>query len=258
MDPKPQSEKTPTPEELQAQVEKLQAQLQEEQKIRSDVLADPDFASLLKAKQSNKSVKIVSEDELEKAPEKKSLKDAFGLNPQKQTATSVEDLDRLPNSKLMDILADSIEDYVSSALSGTLDSATKVLDKRFAVIEDTQNKIKNAIIEQAKTTSSATMASRYPDFNQYAEEAFKVSQTTALNLEDAYLLVKAKKRGLAPEVSEVETERPATVPTRMRNRQPAENNPTETPERPASNHRGFRMALSSAFDRASRRQDFSR
>jgi len=225
------------------------------------VLSDPDFAALLRAKQEGKPVKIGTVDDEPKEPvKKKSMKDMFGISDSR--AATPEDLDHLPNSKLMDILADSIEDYVSTALKTTVTEASKNIDARFKEFESTQEKIKAAIIDQARNTGAQVMSTKYPDFNNYAQEAFKTAQTSNLSLEDAYLLIKAKKRGLAPDISETEYERPTAVPTRMRDiasRRSAEGDERDAGHQaPPSNYRNFRLALSSAFDKASRKQDFSR
>ncbi len=256
---KPQSEQKETPQSDQSELTQVKQQLEEERKIRESVMQDPDFVALLKAKQEGKKVKLgFADDEVVEDKPKPSMKDKFGLNEAKPK--TLDDLDRLSNSKLLDILSDTVEEYVQTTIESTVKNAEKALGKRFEVLESTQDKIKNAIIQQAQQTGAAALGSKYPDFSQYANDAFKCAQISNLSLEDAYLLVKAKQRGNTPPADETETERPLIAPTRMRD-VPSRHHSSDTDEiaeRSPTTRRGFRDALSNAFDRASRKSDFSR
>lgn len=255
--PQSEEQKTQEPSEL----DQLKQQLEEERKIRESVMQDPDFVNLLKAKQEGKKVKLGfgDDEEPEQKPQKVSMKDKFGLNEAKPK--TLDDIDRLSNSKLLDILSDTVEEYVQMAIEETVTTAEKNLGARFESLESTQEKIKNAIIQQAQQTGAAALSNKYSDFNQYAEAAFKYAQTSNLPLEDAYLLVKAKQRGNMPPADETETERPLIAPTRMRDlptSHRASSKDGEPDGRPTTNLRGFRNALSNAFDRASRKSEFTR
>jgi hypothetical protein len=247
------SKTTPkTPEELQLEVTELQKKLEEEAQIRASVTSDPDFQRLLKAKQEGKNFKVSLGDEQEAKPEKKSMKDQFGLTND-AGATDVNDLD---NKGMLNLLADAMEDFVGASIIDAVEKSGSVVDQKLSSVIDSQQKIQQAMINQSKSTGSAQMLNKYPDFEKYGQEAWKLVQTNGLQLEDAYLLAKGRSGD-----ANLQTEQPDTPPTRgidlsARDRGGDENRDGRpTNKRASATTRKFRQSVGDAFDRMSAKRN---
>jgi hypothetical protein len=241
---------TATPEELQLQVAELQKKLEEEAQIRASVTSDPDFQKLLSAKQAGKNFKVSLEEE-EAAPPKKSVRETFGV----KDGESV-DVNELDNKGMLNLLADAMEDFVGGAITEAVEKSGTIIDQKLGGVIDSQTKIKEAMINQAKTTGSAQMTNKYPDFAKYGTEAWKLVQTNGLTLEDAYLLAKSRTGDI-----NLQTEQPNVPPSRgidlsARRSGSAEDGEGNRPnKRSISTTRRFRASVGDAFDRMQKKRN---
>jgi hypothetical protein len=235
-------------EKLQKTVEELTAQLQAEQKIKQDVLSDPDMRKVLEAKQKGEQLSIqVGQQPTNQEP---SLKDKLGIVGEEKTA---EDINSLDNAGILNLVIDAIEEYVPSRIGDALSDIDTQVDAKLTGVVKTQEEIKNAIVTQAKNTSSMQMGSKYPDFMDYANDAWKLVQTKGLSLEDAYLLTKSKYVAENPG-ADINTERPQIPSSReIGPRDRGENSANEQlPSRTRTTGRDFRNSISKAFDRSAK------
>lgn len=232
------------PEQVTAKLSGLEKQLAEEKRLREQILNDPDMRAVLEAKKSGKPIKFASE---EAAPviEKKSLRDEFGLKPE---AANRDDFNKMSNAELLEILSDSVETYVGSAIEEAVAKSSNVLGNQFKTLQDNQNKLAQALIEQAKRTGADMMSKQYQDFNTYQEDAMKLVETHGLTLEDAYILAKSKKAASVPPVNEITSERPSIPASRRPFARTSEDE--QRGERVISTSRRFKDLVSSAAENA--------
>ena len=233
------------PEDLQSKIDELEARLAEEEKIRQGVLEDPDFKVLLEAKGKGEKVKVVTgEEPKETSPEKKpSMKDKFGLKPDEVDVTTLD------NEGLLKVITDAVEDY--EIFEDAVSKTSRVVDDKFNTVLTSQQKLQQAIIAQAKETGSVQMLKQYPDFEEYATEAWKYVELKGLNLHEAYLLAKSKRQ---QQNNELSSEQPNTPPSRSfdfsRQRGETSLEPDQNKRRSFATGRRFRDSLGRAFDRA--------
>lgn len=207
----PQEEvKAPEKNPLQDKIEEMTRQLDNEKKLREQILSDPDMKAVLEAKRAGKPIKV-AEVSNEPKIEKKSLKDEFGLNPE---PAKRDDFNRMSNAELLDILTDSVETYVSASIDDAIQRSSSVIGGQFKNLQDNQNKLAQALVEQAKRTGAESMSKMHDDFQNYQEDVYKLVEHNGLTIEDAYILAKSKKAASVPPANELSSERPTTPASR--------------------------------------------
>jgi hypothetical protein len=139
---------------------------------------------------------------------------------QKET-TSDNSVNQLTNEELLNVMVPAVEELVTSAVNDAVQSNTKKFDATIDQLAIGQNKLRNAMINQAAATGVMTMRGNFPDFDQYKEDVLKVMGQSGLSIEDAYLLVKAKVGSTVPPERGTHGERPSTVLPHQPARRPA-------------------------------------
>jgi len=199
-----------TKEAVNPEVEQLRKQLEEERKIREQVLSNPQMKMALQAIRDGKELTVKEKEALE---EKKpvSMKDRFS---KKDAPIDPDKLNEMSMSEAIGTLSDVIEDYIEQRLKESIEQVARPLDDRFKQLQANQDNLSKALIEQAKRTGATIMQKTYQDFDAYQEEAFKAVEQYGMSLEDAYVFVKAKKSANIPPKDELDTERPSIIPSR--------------------------------------------
>ena len=153
--------------------------------------------------------RIIQQKEVE--IKKSSMKDRFGPSAKE---TSISDINDMSISEALDLMTGVVEDYVESRLNETVETFSGPLDKRFQHLNQGQEKLAAAILEQAKRTGSMLMKSTHTDFETYQAEAYEYVTKYGIPLEEAYVIVKNKHKDAVPPRTESDVERPSRIPSR--------------------------------------------
>jgi len=204
-------ETNPQVTELQKQLEEANKRLDEESQARKAVMDDPDLKAVLEARARNQKVKI--EIGTQDTPaSNKSIQQRVA-----EQSGQVDDdakLESLSNSQLVDIMSSSIEEVVAERVAQVLESVEADVDAKMGVLVGNQKKLRDALINQAAMTGTATMRGAYQDYDEYHKEVQDIMTTQGLNQEDAYLLAKARAGKTVPDRRRIDSERPTTVARR--------------------------------------------
>lgn len=169
---------------------------QAQSEILAQLMSDPDFAALFRAKQSGQKVKIGPADELTN-------------NGDTPAEPSAEDLDVSDGKNLKNFIVKTMRNVTSQIVR---ESLQPVIEK----VQQTERFVRSQQQATAKTTIEAT-AKEFPDFWDYKEEMVRLNQENPnLTPRQLYTLAKIEK-GQQPERDlSLEQERPSSNAARSR------------------------------------------
>lgn len=182
------------------------------------LVADPDVAALLKAKEDGQGYRLVTGKEKPKEPD--------GPAP----LPPALDLDAMRPSEVVNLLLERLPAVVGKVI----DDKTKPLVERVDAAEAERSAGRKA--ELARTVE--TLREKYPDFLEYREQIKRLAGSGQLTLEEAYV-VSRMKAGKGMPSAPTPTERPTgiTVRTHTNDDKPARTGP-----------RGFSQDLADVLD----------
>lgn len=200
----------------------------EQQQALNQLLADPEVAAVLKARQEGRKVSIVDakdeEGETAPEPEEDPLKDLPADDPKKELLTSILGL---IDKKLSPILR-------------KIETAEQTFGQRLENVEGVSDTIKKREVDDQIRAAKA----KYKDLPQYSAKMMElVKAHPTLNVEQLYLIAKqtAGKLRLAAEPTTF-SERPTQQPPRR----PGGKGPNKPPERSAG-RKGFGEILADSL-----------
>lgn len=193
------------------------------------MIADPEVAAVLRAKQAGKAVKVVEdageeEVEAEVDPTDEVVKGMAEDDPQRQLITTV--------SKLVDAK--------SEAKTAKLMAEIEELKSQLGSVQDVANQVKRKEVTEAVTSAK----SKFKDFDEFKGKMLELSKDNPnLSVEDLYFVAKARSGKLRQVEAVTETEKPTSQPRRV-------GKPGSTPKR-SRGRAGFHEMLADSFSRTS-------
>jgi hypothetical protein len=236
------SQMSPEVKELKEQLATTQAQSQKMQQV----LSNPTIQKVLAKLSAGEEVNL--ED---KQPMKEEQELSLSQQLVKKPKSSDLNLDSLSNTELVEIIAETVEGFVTTQK----ESAGKDFAKEFASMGSELKRTQEALYNVIATQNVANVKNRFPDFDIYKESISKaIEKYPALSIEDAYKLAKADHVQSVPNRASLESEKPessTSVPTWTPNHSVtrSEDDEERLPLRGVGGARGFRASLNKVLDK---------
>ncbi len=113
--------------------------------------------------------------------------------------------DDLTNNELLDVIANAF----NSTIDARMKTVNSGLDDKLKTIVDSGKTTKNAVLSMIAQTNVDRTINGHEDFEQFRDGTKSVmTQYPGIEIEDAYILAKAKEVAKLPPKIELETERP--------------------------------------------------
>ena len=126
--------------------------------------------------------------------------------PANAESGSVEDL---TNAELLTIVGEAVETSMAANMEQSMQKHVKDFGTAMVTLNDKINGVQSTMLKQAAHSNVSTLKAKYPDLNDYtADINAQLEATPGIELEDAYILAKAKKNNGLPDKKRVESERP--------------------------------------------------
>lgn len=166
------------------------------------------------------------------------------MSSDKGAAAGVEDL---TNADMLNIIADAVETSQKASFDSGIKEYVKAFGTEISSVKEMIGGMQQTMIKQAAHTNVANVRAKHKDLNDYKEDInVLLEKTPGLELEDAYILAKAKKHNGIPDKKIVETERPNAHMTNTEQR-PVSERQRQAPK--VSGTRAFRQILQAGVDK---------
>lgn len=197
--------------------------------------------------EQNKALQAEKEASEQKILEEKSDLTEILKSKSKGDADSKVTVEDLTNAELLQIVGEAVETSTAAIVEQTMQQNVKDFGTAMVTLNAKINGIQSTLIKQTAFNNVKSLSAKYADLNDYkADINAQLELTPAIDLEDAYILAKAKKNKGLPEKDKVASERPSRAITHDNERSVEDKSKRPAPKRGVRN---FRDIINAGVDK---------